>query len=148
MDGIEDLSNVIVIAATNRPDMLDSALLRPGRFDRILLVGSPEREGREQIMKIHTKEVPLAKNVNLNKLIDQTEGYTGADVESFVREAVMLALRENIASKEVSLKHFEEALKKVSPSVTKADMDRYRKIETDYLRSAKAALENQSAYLG
>ncbi|MAH07900.1 ATPase [Candidatus Pacearchaeota archaeon] len=148
MDGIEDLSNVIVIAATNRPDMLDSALLRPGRFDRILLVGSPEREGREQIIKIHTKDVPRAKDVNLKRLIDQTEGYTGADVESFVREAVMLALRENIASKEVSSKHFEEALKKVSPSVTKADMDRYRKIETDYLRSAKAALENQSAYLG
>tara|TARA_Y100000034_G_scaffold49087_1_gene60671 strand:- start:8474 stop:10756 length:2283 start_codon:yes stop_codon:yes gene_type:complete len=148
MDGIEDLSNVIVIAATNRPDMLDSALLRPGRFDRILLVGSPEREGREQIIKIHTKDVPRAKDVNLKRLIDQTEGYTGADVESFVREAVMLALRENIASKEVSSKHFEEALKKVNPSVTKADMDRYRKIETDYLRSAKAALENQSAYLG
>jgi len=149
MDGIEDLSNVIVVAATNRPDMLDAALLRPGRFDRILLVGSPERSGREQIMKIHTKNVPVADDVDFKKLIDQTEGYTGADIESFVREAVMLALREDIQTKEVKSKHFEEALKKVGPSVTKSDMDRYRRIETEYLRSAKAALETkQSAYLG
>ena len=150
MDGIEDLANVIVIGATNRPDMLDSALLRPGRFDRILLVGVPDKEGRENIFKIHTKNVPLAEDVNIKKIIDQTEGYGGADMESLVREAAMLALRENIESKEVKMKHFEEALKKVAPSVTKADMDRYRKIETEYLRSAKAALETpmQNAYLG
>ncbi|MEK6872222.1 MAG: CDC48 family AAA ATPase [Nanoarchaeota archaeon] len=149
MDGIEDLSNVIVIGATNRPDMLDSALLRPGRFDRILLVGVPDKEGRENIFKIHTKTVPLAEDVNIKKLIEHTEGYGGADVESLVREAAMLALREDIESKFVKMKHFEEALKKVGPSITKADMDRYRKIETDYLRSAKAALEPmQNAYLG
>ena len=148
MDGIEDLSNVVVIAATNRPDMLDSALLRPGRFDRILLVGSPEKEGREKIFKIHTKKMPLAKDVNIQKIIDQIEGYVGADIESLVREAAMLSLRDNIDSKEVEMKYFEEAIKKVGASVTKSDMDRYRKIETEYLRSAKAALEVNKSYLG
>jgi len=149
MDGIEDLSNVIVIAATNRPDMLDSALLRPGRFDRILLVGAPTKEGRENIFKIHTKNMPLAKDVNIEKIIDQTDGYVGADMESLVREAAMLALRENIDAKEVSMKYFEEAMKKVGASVTKGDVDRYRKIETEYLRSAKSALEiPKSGYLG
>ncbi len=150
MDGIEDLSNVIVIAATNRPDMLDSALLRPGRFDRILLVGSPDNIGREQIFNIHIKNMPLSKDFNFEKILNLTEGYVGADIESVVREAGMLALRENIDSKEVKMKHFEEALKKVGPSVTKTDMDRYRKIETEYLKSAKSALEArpQGAYLG
>jgi transitional endoplasmic reticulum ATPase len=149
MDGIEDLSNVIVVAATNRPDMLDSALLRPGRFDRILLVGAPSKEGREMIFKIHTKNMPLAKDVNLKKILDHTEGYVGADIESLVREAAMLALRENIDAKEVSMKYFEEATKKVGASVTKGDIDRYRKIETEYLKSAKAALEApNTSYLG
>ena len=148
MDGIEDLTNVVIIGATNRPDMLDGALLRPGRFDRILLVGASDKEGRLQIFKIHTKNMPLASDVNISKIIDQTEGYVGADIESLVREAAMLALRENIDAKEVKMKHFEDAIKKVGASVTKADMDRYRKIETEYLRSAKAALEIPKSYLG
>jgi transitional endoplasmic reticulum ATPase len=148
MDGIEDLSSVIVIGATNRPDMLDSALLRPGRFDRILLTGAPDKAGREEIFKIHTKKMPLAEDVNINKLINETEGFVGADIESLVREAAMLALREDIEKKEVNMNNFENALKKVSASVTKADMDKYRRIETDYLRSAKAALEKSVEYLG
>jgi len=149
MDGIEDLSNVVVIAATNRPDMLDSALLRPGRFDRIQLVTSPNKEGREAIFKIHTKKMPLGKDVNINRLIEQTEGYVGADIESLVREAAMLALRENIEAAEVKMKYFEDALRKVSASVTKGDVDKYRRIETEYLKSAKAALDQPSAgYLG
>jgi transitional endoplasmic reticulum ATPase len=148
MDGIEDLSNVIVVGATNRPDMLDAALLRPGRFDRILLVGSPSKEGREKIFNIHTKNMPLAKDVKMDKIIEMSEGYVGADIESVVREAAMLALRESIDSEKVYMKHFEEALKKVGGSVSKADIDKYRRIETDYLKSAKAALETPSAYLG
>jgi len=148
MDGIEDLSNVIVIGATNRPDMLDSALLRPGRFDRILLSPTPTAEGRLQILKIHTKNMPLAKDVSLNKIVDQIDGYVGADIESMVREAAMLALREDIDSKEVKMKHFTEAMKKVGASVTKSDIDKYRRIETEYLRSAKAALEKPAEYLG
>ncbi len=148
MDGLEDLKDVVVVATTNRPDMLDSAILRPGRFDRILLVSSPEKEGREQIFNIHTKDMPLCKDVNAGKIINCTEGYVGADIESFVREAGMLSLREDIENKEVKMKHFEEALKKVAPSVTKSDMDRYRRIETEYLKSAKSALEKPIEYLG
>jgi transitional endoplasmic reticulum ATPase len=150
MDGIEDLSNVIVIGATNRPDMLDSALLRPGRFDRILLVTSPEAEGREKIIKIHTKNMPLAKDVNIKKLVELTEGYVGADIESMIREAAMLSLRDNIESSEVSMKYFNEALKKVSASVTPNDVNKYKRIEQEYLKSAKAALDNPSSegYLG
>ncbi len=148
MDGIEDLSNVIVIGATNRPDMLDSALLRPGRFDRILLTTSPTKEGREEIFRIHTKNMPLAKDVKVKKIIDKTEGFVGADIEAFVREAAMLALRENIDSKEVKMKYFDEALKKVSASVSKSDVDKYRRIEQEYIKSAKSAIEQPVGYLG
>lgn len=149
MDGIEDLSNVIVIGATNRPDMLDSALLRPGRFDRILLVTSPDEKGREQIIKIHTKKMPLAKDVDIKKLIDNTEGYVGADIESMIREAAMLALRDNIDAKEVPMKYFNEAMKKVNASVTPGDVEKYKNIEEKYLRNVKSGMENKSeGYLG
>ncbi|MDP3027519.1 MAG: AAA family ATPase, partial [Nanoarchaeota archaeon] len=149
MDGIEDLSNVIVIGATNRPDMLDAALLRPGRFDRILLTPAPSKEGREEIFKIHTKNMPLAKDVNISKILGCADGFVGADMESLIREAAMLALREDITSKEVKMKNFEDALKRVRASVTKGDIEKYKRIEEDYLRGAKAALETPSAsYLG
>ncbi len=147
MDGIEDLTNVVVIGATNRPDMLDSALLRPGRFDRIVYVSAPEKEGRKEILKIHTKNMPLDKSINLDELADNTDGFTGADIESLVREAGMLALREDIKTKKVMKKHFDEALKKVSPSVTKSDQERYKQIEKKYLRSAKSALP-EASYTG
>ena len=148
MDGLEELENVIVIGATNRPDMLDPALLRPGRFDRILLVSPPTKEGRLAILKIHTRNMPLAKDVSLEKLAELTEGYVGADIEALCREAAMLALRENRNTKEVKKKHFDEAMKKVSPSVSKSTLDKYKKLEQDYLKSAKAALENKAGYLG
>ena len=127
--------------------MLDSALLRPGRFDRILLVGSPNIEGRENIFKIHTKNMPLAKDIDVKKILERTEGFVGADLEALARESAMLALRENIDCKDVKMKHFEEALKKVKASVSKGDLEKYRKIEDNYLRSARAALDN-SPYLG
>jgi len=148
MDGIEDLSNVIVIGATNRPDMLDSALLRPGRFDRILLTPAPTEEGRKQIFKIHTKNMPLAKDVRVNQIIEKTSGFVGADMEALVREAAMLALRKDIDSKEVKMENFNDALKKMSASVTKSDNEKYKRIEQEYLRSAKASLEQPVGYLG
>jgi len=147
MDGIEDLTNVIVIGATNRPDMLDSALMRPGRFDRIVYVPIPEKAGRLQILKIHTAGMPLDKNLNLNKLAEETEGYTGADIESLAREAAMLALRENKDAKIVKKEHFEKAMEKIMPSVSKADTERYKQVEQKYLRSAKSALPG-AAYAG
>ena len=146
MDGIEDLTNVIVIGATNRPDMLDPALMRPGRFDRIVHVTIPDNAGRLSILKIHTKNMPLDKSIDLKKLSENLEGYTGADIESLVREAAMLSLRENIENKTVTKKYFEKALEKVQPSVSKGDEERYKQIEGKYLKSAKAALVSSTPY--
>jgi transitional endoplasmic reticulum ATPase len=148
MDGLEDLNDVLVIGATNRPDMLDPGLLRPGRFDKILLVAAPEEEGRLGILKIHTKEMPLAKDVDLKDLAKKTIGYTGADLEAVAREAAMLALRESKEAKQVKKKHFIEALKKVRPSVSKPTLEVYKKLEDNFLKSAKAAVPLESSYLG
>ncbi len=145
MDGIEDLTNVIVIGATNRPDILDPALMRPGRFDRIVYVSVPDKEGRLQILKIHTKNMPLDKSVDIEKIAEATEGFTGADIESLSREAAMLALRENIDTKQVTKKHFDDAMEKVLPSVSKQDQQQYQQVESRYLKSARAALVNSSA---
>ncbi|MEN7982473.1 MAG: CDC48 family AAA ATPase [Nanoarchaeota archaeon] len=148
MDGLEDLNDVLVIAATNRPDMLDTALLRPGRFDRVLLVNAPTEEGRKIILDIHTKKMPIQNKEKLVKeLAKKTEGYTGADLESVAREAGMLALRESIDAKEVLEKHFKEALTKIKPSVTKAAISVYQKIEDNFLQSAKAAVPS-AGYFG
>ena len=157
MDGLEDLNDVLVVAATNRPDMLDTALLRPGRFDRVLLVNAPEEKGREIILKIHTKKMPIGdgkkifndkeKEKFLLEFAKKTEGYTGADLESVAREAGMLALRESIDAKKVLKKHFNEALDKVKPSVTKAAITTYQKIEENFLQSAKAAVPS-NGYFG
>jgi len=149
MDGIEDLNNVIVIGATNRPDMLDTALMRPGRFDRIIYVEMPDKIGREKILKIHTRNMPIEnKEKIIKELAENTEGYTGADLEALTREAAMLALRENIKNKIVKKKHFDAAIQKVGPSVTKADAQRYKQIEQKYLRSAKSALPELTTYTG
>ncbi len=148
MDGLEDLNDVIVIAATNRPDMIDPAILRPGRFDKILLVDAPTEEGRENILRIHTQKMPLARNVNVKELAKKTAGYTGADLESLAREAGMLALRESPDAKEVKKKHFEEALQKVRPSVTKSTLEVYKRIEEDFLKTTKAAVPTAGSYLG
>ncbi len=118
MDGIERLENVVVIAATNRPDILDPALLRPGRFDRLIYVPPPDYRARLEILKIHTRNMPLDKDVDLEELARRTDGYSGADLELLCREAGLLALRENINADRVSWRHFEEALKRVRPSVT------------------------------
>ncbi len=149
MDGLEQMNDVLVLAATNRPDMLDTALLRPGRFDKILLVNAPTEEGRKNILNIHTKNMPLGKGVDLDLIAKETEGYTGADLEALVREAAMVSLREDIESKEVKKKHFEEAMKKVSPSVTKQSISFYKKIEENFLNKAKSALPTDNgSYLG
>jgi transitional endoplasmic reticulum ATPase len=129
MDGIKPLRGVVVIAATNRPDLLDPALLRPGRFDRIIKVPPPDRKARLEILKIHTRRVPLASDVDLEKLADMTNGFTGADLEALVREAVMLALREKLEAREVSMKYFLEALKVVKPSLSEDVMEKYQNIE-------------------
>ncbi len=127
LDGLEELKGVVVIGATNRPDIVDQALLRPGRFDRLLYVPPPEKAAREEIFKIHTAKKPL-ENVDIKKLADMTEGYTGADIAALSNEAVMLAIREYVKKgkkldqetlkKEMKLNmsHFEKAMKKVNRS--------------------------------
>ncbi|MEM2616448.1 MAG: AAA family ATPase, partial [Thermofilaceae archaeon] len=104
--------------ATNRPDIIDPALLRPGRFDRIIYVPPPDRAARLEILKVHTRRMPLAEDVDLEKIADATEGYAGSDLALLVREAGMLAMRENPGAERVHMRHLEEALKKVKPSLT------------------------------
>jgi len=133
MDGLEALHNVVVIAATNRPDIIDPALLRPGRFDRMVEIGMPDQEARLEILKIHTAERPLAEDVDLAAIAKRTDGYSGADLANVCNEAVMLAIREyvlagrpqedeEIEKYRIEGKHFEEALKKVMPSRRERDV--------------------------
>ena len=137
MDGIEDLKNVVVIGATNRPDMLDSALLRPGRFDKILLVDVPDEKSREKIFEVHTKKMPLDASVKMKELIKKTEGFVGADIENLARESALIALRKNMQAKTVTMNDFEEALAKTKPSVSEETAKRYKKIEEYHLKKAK-----------
>ena len=149
MDGLEELTDVVVIAATNRPDMIDTALLRPGRFDRIISTTVPDKEARLEIFKIHTTNMPLAKDVDIKKLAEKTENYAGADIEGVCREAGLLTLRENIKATEIPMKYFLEALDKVKPSIRAEDLKRYQEIEEEYLRTARAAIsEKPPSYLG
>ena len=113
IDGMEELTDVAVIAATNRVDILDPALVRPGRFDRHVKVEAPNEAGRLSIFKVHTKKMPLAENVSLKRLAKESDGYVGSDIEAVCREAVMLALRENLEVDTISMKYFKEAMKKV-----------------------------------
>lgn len=118
MDGIEFTRDVLIVAATNRPDMIDAALLRPGRLDYVIYIPPPDYEGRFETFKVHCKQLPLGNDVDLEILSSRTEGYTGADIESVCREAAMYALRSNINSKIIHWKYFEDALETVQPSVT------------------------------
>ena len=115
MDGLEELEDVAIIAATNRPDILDAGLMRPGRFDRHIQVKEPDEEARLSIFEVHTKDMPLASDVDLKKLAKNTDGYVGADIEAVCREAAMLTLRDDLESSEIPYKYFKEAIEKVKP---------------------------------
>ncbi|RLI85027.1 MAG: AAA family ATPase [Archaeoglobales archaeon] len=145
MDGLEELEGVIVIGATNRPDIIDPALLRPGRFDRLVYVRPPDKRSRLAILKIHTKNMPLAEDVDLEELADMTEGYVGADIEAVCREAVMLALRENISSERVYMRHFLDALRKIKPSVTDSMLSFYERFE-EKAKSERAKVKTFVGY--
>ncbi|MFH1520087.1 MAG: CDC48 family AAA ATPase [Candidatus Micrarchaeota archaeon] len=121
MDGLRSLKHVVVIAATNRPDMLDPALLRAGRFDRLIEIVTPDESARLEIFKISTVKMPLDKEVNLKELAKLTEGYTGADINNITREAGMAAIREG--SKKVAARHFELSFKAIMPSIKKEDIE-------------------------
>ena len=196
MDGLEEMHDVIVLAATNRPDMVDSALLRPGRFDRTLMIPVPDEESRLEILKIHTKDMPLEINKEIikelgkkyddnyiyeeSKILSKMAGdepiksenikkkkikfkelndrekilyyiskdlnnFTGADIENLCREAAILALRENIKADKVRVEHFEEIMKKVKPSITENDLETYKRIEEEYLKTARGAAIKKEA---
>ena len=147
MDGLEELRDVVVIAATNRPDIIDPALLRPGRFDRLIHVPLPDKRARLEIFKIHTRRKPLGDDVDLDRLAEITEGYTGADIQAICNEAVMSAIREYVRDREIldrdgikELKihgrHFEEALKNVKP-MEKEELERYVRIAERFEREAR-----------
>jgi transitional endoplasmic reticulum ATPase len=126
MDGILSLQDIVVIAATNRPNLIDPAVLRPGRFDRLIYVPEPDEKSRIQILKLYTTGMPLAKDVDLNQVALQTKYYSGADLENVCREAAMHALRRDINAAEVTMKDFQDALKEVGPTVT-PDMEKWYK---------------------
>jgi len=125
MDGITLLKNIVIIAATNRPDILDPALLRPGRFDRIIYVPLPDEKARLEIFKVHTRKMPLAEDVNLEELAKRTKGYTGADISALCREAAMTTLREAGKPTKIHMKHFIKAMEAVPPSITEEDLKIY-----------------------
>jgi transitional endoplasmic reticulum ATPase len=136
MDGITTLQDIVVVAATNRPDMVDSAVMRPGRFDRLIYVPEPDEKSRLQILKIYTKGMPICKDVDLNQLTIATKYYSGADIEALCREAAMHALRRDINSTEVAMKDFLDALKEMGPSIT-PDMEKWYKSFMQQIRQVQ-----------
>lgn len=151
MDGLEELKDVIIIAATNRPDMVDPALLRPGRLDRLIYIQPPDKEGREKIFGVHLRGKPIGEDVDITELAKKTDGYVGADIAAIVKESVMSALREFITSgvseehvKEaiknivVKKKHFEAAIKGVRPTVTPEAKEEFEGKVEDFVKYAYA----------
>ena len=144
LDGLEELEDVVVIATTNRPDLIDPALVRPGRLDRHIHVPVPDEGGRRKILEVHTRNKPLADDVDLDKLARKTEGYVGADLEALTREATMAATREFIGSVDpddvddsvgnvrITSEHFEHALEEVAASVDDATRERYEQLEEQF----------------
>ncbi len=128
IDGLESMEGVIVIGATNRPDIIDQGLLRPGRFDRLVLITAPDKKARLEIFKIHTKEMPLDKDIKLGELADICEDYSGADIEALCREAAMIAIREDPKAKKVKKIHFEKARGLVRASITQNIKKFYEKV--------------------
>lgn len=149
IDGIEELKDVVIIAATNRPDIVDPALLRPGRFDRLIYVRPPDSKGREKIFEIHLKGKPLAEDVNIHELAHMTEGHVGSDIEAICREAAMLALREivtpgisrdeakaRVMGIRITAGHFHKALLRVKPTTSRAAMSIYDQASEAFARYA------------
>ena len=144
LDGLETLEGVVVVGATNRPDMVDPALLRTGRFDRLILVPVPDRQARIEILKVHTKAMPL-EGVDLEELAVELDGYTGADIEGLCREAAMLALRENRKARKVTMAHFQEAMKVVHSSIDEETMKFYERIGRELERGVSKKVKEEMA---
>jgi transitional endoplasmic reticulum ATPase len=130
IDGVAELSDVVLVGATNRPDLLDPALLRPGRFEKLIYVPMPDTDARAEIFKVHTKGMKLADDVDFKELIEKTEDYSGADIEALVRKAGMLVVKESIKKKKkdatVKMEHFKKALERVKPSLDENRLNRWK----------------------
>jgi len=150
MAGLEDLHNVIVIAATNRPDILDQALLRPGRFDRQILVPAPDEGSRLDILNIHTKNMPLEKGIDFKKIAKMTDGFSGADLEALTREAGLFALKKSFDASSVSKNNFDDAMQEVKASISDDMVKFYDKLEEMLKRrpSATSEKEEKMEYVG
>jgi len=136
MDGIENRKGIIIIASTNRPDIVDSAFLRPGRFDRLIFVKAPDFEARLKILEVHTKDMPLDEEVSLKKIAQNTEGYSGADLENVCREAGMEAIREKMNELEkIENKHFEFALSKIKSTLPRDILEKYANLAREITES-------------
>jgi len=163
MDGIQPLNRVVVIAATNRPDILDPALLRPGRFDRLIYVPPPDEKARLEILKIYVRSLPIDSTVNLEELAKKLEGYTGADIEALARETAMKVLRQRYyeclnkarqecknsqecidtsvkscmsnATLKITMQDFLDTMKVIGPSLSKADIIRYENMAKEIKRA-------------
>ena len=135
MDGLEELQSVVVIGATNRPTLIDPALLRPGRFDELIYVPVPDKAGRKRILSIHTGKMPLADDVDLDVLAERTERFTGADLEDLVRRAGLVALRQSLSVDRVTQAHFEAALEDTRASVTPEMEREYEQIQATLKQS-------------
>ena len=137
MDGMEELNSIVVIGATNRPWLVDPALLRPGRFDELVYVGAPSEEGRLHILGIHTREMPLAEDVDLAGIAARTERYTGADLEDVTRRAGLIAIRKRGTDAEnVTAQDFEEALEDSRPTVTEEMEESYQRMRGELKKRA------------
>jgi len=137
LDGIEQNKNVVFMAATNRPDLLDMGLMRPGRIDKFIKIDAPDEKGRLAIFKVHTKNVYLAKDILLDSLVKNTVGFSGADIEGVVMSAALIALKENkLKPTPVTMKHFEKALAKTKPSITDSVKEAYAEAE-EHLKESK-----------
>ncbi len=149
LDGIEVLQGVVVLAATNRPDIIDSGLLRAGRFDKMIYIPPPDTDSRLKILQVHTKNMPLAKDVNLKEIAQKTEGYVGADLENLCREAGMMAYRKNPEATEVNQQNFLDALKSIRPSVDEEVIKFYQNLSEQMgktVREKRKSLEEQGLY--
>lgn len=146
MDGLESMKDILVIAATNRPDLIDVALLRTGRFDRFVYVKAPDPEGRREIFQIYLKNMPLDDDVDVDRLVAETELFVGGDIEALCREAGMRALREDMNIDKVSWRHFEAALKAIHSSVSPQDLEHYERLNVELRKTTIVATTDQSSY--
>ncbi len=137
LDGIEVLQGVVVLAATNRPDIIDPGLLRAGRFDKMIYIPAPDVGSRLKILDVHTKQMPLSKDVSLEDLAQKTEGYVGADLENLCREAGMMAYRENAEATEITQKNFIDAMKNIRPSVDEEVIKFYQNLAQTISKGVK-----------